>query len=385
MKNSYIIACLIVFLSSKTIADSPPLAKGFDIKCDVTAMQDIAKAKHFEPLQNKAKQFALRTCENMLANPTGVINDVNVLLNGADNVGEPAGTKISFKTSLYKSWMGSFDSNLFGGMHELALDFVVYQPSGVTLVDDFKTLETRTSDECAYGNVPECKLTLDYRSSTAELTYLFFEKNSLNRRREEACVSMGFSNCVDALNDLKLAIEPYSYFIKEGHTSNVVKTLNQLNREWDKFSEISRHQTFLDKWLTTEIYHDKFSGSDWATPPKYQYFLLHPSLVLDHFSSAEDGSKSEVGLAIEWIGINKWNGKIPIGVSLASVYADRSTGEKTGHGLMFHINNRYSIGFAKRGDGDNSVYINLNFLNWGNKQQDKYRTYKDRMGNFRAK
>lgn len=384
MSKSFPMVCTIALVSIQAVAEPEPLATGFDIVCDIKSFENLQTAKYFTSLQNEAKLFALRTCENMLADPTGAIRNVDVLLKGTDELMGSDGYTFSFSSSLFKAWIDSFDSKVFDGMSSLAYDFSFHRPNAITRVDDFKGLITRTSDECADGDSSECRFSLEYRSSTAELTYRFYEKGDQSLQQAKVCQAMGFSSCDKALEDLSLAIEPYNYFIKEGHTANVIKSLNKLNREWDSFSERSRYQTFIDKWLTTEIYSDQLNGKEWSMPPKYQYFLMHPSVVLDHFDSAEKGTQSEPGLAIEWIGINKWNGKFPMGVSLASVYADRSAGKRIGHGLMLHFDNSYSIGFANRGSGDNSVFINLNLFNWFTEKQDKYQTYKDKIGKFKG-
>ena len=385
MKYLSLTVTLVVLLFNSAHADDQQLVKGFDIKCESTEIDAaVSHATYFKTLQDKAKIFALKTCENMLDNPTGSINDVDVLLEGTDNLVNPSGGNFSFKSALFEDWQQSFDSNLFEGMESLAYDFSFYQPNLVTKVDDFKGLVTKTSDECADGDVPKCVFLLEYRSSTTEVTYQFHQNSEQSRKQVAACQQMGFHNCEQALEDLSRAIEPYHYFIKAGHTSNVVKTLNHLNGQWDKFTKNSRHQTFIDKWLTTEIYHDQFNGRDWAEPPNYQFFLLHPGIVLDHFSAADRGEQTEIGLAIEWLGINRWDGDLPMGISLTSVYSDRSSGKRVGHGLMFHIHNNFSIGVVNRGNNDNSIFMNLNLFNWSTQQQDKYQAYEDKFGQFRG-
>jgi len=347
-------------------------------------MANLPEATHFKSLQEKAKLFALKTCKNMQADPTGSIDHVQVLLNGTDHLVDK-GRIFSFKSVLYEVWTKAFNPQIFNGMQELAYDFAFNQPDAVTNVDNFKGLITRKSDECADGNVSTCEYILEYRSSTAEVTYHFYANTEQSRRQKAECDRLGFSSCAAALEDLRRAIAPYNYFIKAGHINTVIKTLHSLNKQWNRFSENSRHQTFIDKLLTTTIYQDQFNGKDWAGPPKYQYFMIHPDLVLDQYSMANHGEQTKVSLALEWGGINKWDGKVPLGFSVATVYSDRSVGKRFGTGAMFHIDNDYSIGVVYRGDNHYSVFVNLNLFNWFTEKQDKYDLYKDKFQNIRAK
>ena len=77
---------------------------------------------------------------------------------------------------------------------------------------------------------------------------------------------------------------------------------------------------------------------------------------------------------MEWVGINAWDWKLPIGVSLASVYTDRVSAKSVGHGLMFHINNDFSVGWANRG-GEHSFYINFEFKDWFGEKRDLQRLF----------
>ncbi|MEJ2393017.1 MAG: hypothetical protein P8019_16680 [Gammaproteobacteria bacterium] len=320
----------------------------------------------------------------MQADPVGSIQDVNVLLKGTDQLKDKNdGVQFSFKSVLYETWMKRFNPGVFTGMQAIAYDFAFYQPSSVPNVDDFKELVVRTKN-CATIGERSCTVSLQYRSSTADVTYHFFDNSPQSEAQENACEQAGFANCLDALDSLRNAIAPYNYFIKIGHTGRVIKRLHELNTRWNEFSAHSRHQTFIDKWLTTRIYRDEYNGKDWVGPPKYQYFLFHPDLVLDQYSNAQRGDQTKISLAIEWVGINKWEGKVPLGISLASVYTDRVSGKRLGLGLMFHIDNNYSIGVVDRGDNHYSVFVNLNLFNWFTEKQDKYELYRDRLKNIRG-
>ncbi|WP_133297443.1 hypothetical protein [Motiliproteus coralliicola] len=384
MKN--IFSCVLISLLLISHSNAGELSSTrLDIKCDMSEMDGLEKAKYFKSLQEKSKHFALQTCKNMLANPyESIINDTKYLLKGTDSLVGADGKQFSYSASLFEEWIKAFDPDIFGGMRNIAYDFANYVPPNRDIVGGFKGLTVRTNDDCANGEVPTCSLSLEYRSNAAVNDYRFFTGTALSNQQSAACKRMGFSNCIEALHDLRKAIDPYRYFVVAAHTKSVINSLSILNKKWDEFSDNSRHQTFVDKWLTTEIYHDQFNGRDWATPPKYQYFLLHPGIVVDHFSAASSGEQTELGLSVEWVGINKWDGKIPLGISITSIYSDRSSGKQVGHGVMLHVDNDYSFGIVDRGDGDTSVFVNLNFFKWFGEKQDKYGAFKEKLGKFRG-
>jgi hypothetical protein len=71
---------------------------------------------------------------------------------------------------------------------------------------------------------------------------------------------------------------------------------------------------------------------------------------------------------------------VPFGVSIASVYADRPDFESVGHGLVIHLNNKYSLGWASR-SGDNSFYLSLDLLKFIEDRQKQFVRYKENMIN----
>ena len=153
--------------------------------------------------------------------------------------------------------------------------------------------------------------------------------------------------------------------------------LDRLNARWDDFLEISKSQTALEVLLTTQLNRSHFRQNHLVGPPPFQVIAFHPNLVYDDLDMAADGEQKELGLSVEWIGVNFWDWEIPFGVSFASVYADRASVDDVGHGLQFHIYNRYSIGWAKH-DGDSSVYVTVDLLKWFIDKRAQYKSYRDK-------
>ncbi|WP_455375752.1 hypothetical protein, partial [Kaarinaea lacus] len=80
------------------------------------------------------------------------------------------------------------------------------------------------------------------------------------------------------------------------------------------------------------------------------------------------------GVAVEWLGINFWNKKMPFGFSVASVYTDRVSVADIRTGVMLHLDNKYSIGWGYR-DGENSVYFSLDLLTLFQSKRQQYDRY----------
>lgn len=153
--------------------------------------------------------------------------------------------------------------------------------------------------------------------------------------------------------------------------------LQSLNRDWDRFLEVSKSQTFLEVLLTTQFQQDHFKADHLVGPPPMQVIAVHPQVVYEASSSIDD----EFGLAIEWIGVNFWNRKVPLGVSFATVHTRVNGERETRKGFMLHIHNRYSIGWAK-GDDDSGVFVTIDLLKMVTDGKAQLNSY---MGNLKAR
>lgn len=193
-----------------------------------------------------------------------------------------------------------------------------------------------------------------------------------------ATLSPGLT-CKDAFKDFATAFNPYRSAYDNIHSIENIKLLNRMGERWDDFLEVSKSQTFLEVYLTTWVHRKHFQKDHLVGPPKYQVIALHPHLIYDIADSAPEGSAQEMGLAVEWLGVNFWDLKVPFGVSLTSAYVDRPEVADVGHGLMFHINNLYSLGWSRHDDVD-SFFVTLDLLKMfedKKKQYDKYMGYFD--------
>ena len=181
-------------------------------------------------------------------------------------------------------------------------------------------------------------------------------------------------DCKNALDLWRNAVSPFQYLYSNRVLQNNAQKITALQNQWSKFIEESRYQTPLDVWATTTFYGDQYKANHLSGPPDAQLFLLHPTLVYEHLHDAERGDRDDVSLAIEWVGVNWW--QTGFGFSITSVYKDRMEQPSVGTGVTFHIKNKFSVGYVNRSNGDDSIFFNINFLEWFGEEKEKYKKYK---------
>lgn len=182
------------------------------------------------------------------------------------------------------------------------------------------------------------------------------------------------NDCESALFLWSNAVIPFQYLYTDRVLKNNGEKIANLQSQWKTFINESRYQTPLDVWATTAWYSDQYKRLHLSGPPPTQLFLLHPTIVYEHLPDADKGSKEDVSLAVEWAGINWWQSGF--GFSITSVYKDRNDQPSVGTGLTFHIKNKYSLGYAYRDDGDDSIFFNVDLLEWFGEKEEKYKKYR---------
>lgn len=203
---------------------------------------------------------------------------------------------------------------------------------------------------------------------------------------DRSCGPQQNERCMDVLRDMAIAVNVYNDSYASFALQSTRRRLGDLSNEWDRFLEAGRSQTLLDLIATTILERSHFKKDYLVGPPKRQWALLHPNLVYEHAEDAAPGERDELGVAIEWIGINWWSDAsplfgMPFGISLASIYSDRPGMESVGHGAMLHIANQYSFGWASR-SGDSSYYLTIDLLKFVEDKQQQFDKYKQVMLDF---
>lgn len=187
-------------------------------------------------------------------------------------------------------------------------------------------------------------------------------------------------SCEELLKSLAIAInqykEPYVRLSAEATTKNITI----LRKSWDNYFEEARSQTMWDAVLTTSLEKRYLTQDKLVGPMQRQWFLVHPSLVVENASNALDGEEAQQGLAVEWFGVNWWNKETspigtPFGISLASIYSSRPSVDDVGHGIMLTFSNSLSIGWADHG-GDDGYYISVDFLSLLTEKKERWKDYK---------
>ena len=217
--------------------------------------------------------------------------------------------------------------------------------------------------------------------------FFYFDNTSkrgrLKDRSDNTCSWSSETSCQALLDDFAVAVNDYKYSFATLTAADTVSKLTVLSSQWDDYLTNSRSQTLLDLGFTTFMERSHFKTGHLVGPPKRQWSLLKPNLVIEHANDAPAGDRDKLAVVIEWMGVNWWSDDSPVfgkpfGISLASIYADRPGFESVGHGVMIHIDNKYSLGWASR-SGDNSFYFSLDLLKFVEDQKKQLERYKDRL------
>jgi hypothetical protein len=182
----------------------------------------------------------------------------------------------------------------------------------------------------------------------------------------------------EALKSLREAILPYKRNAAAFTAYETRVQLLALADDWDAYFEKGRPQTFWDIAVTTLIEYKHLKKDQLVGPPKRQWFVLHPNVVIENVDAAPDGDQLGGAIAIEWIGVNWWNLKVPIGVSVTSLYSDRPGVDDVGHGITLYFANKYCIGWANHG-GDHGFYVSIDALKLIDSKKAKLEQYRDNL------
>lgn len=160
------------------------------------------------------------------------------------------------------------------------------------------------------------------------------------------------------------------------------RVLTLKDEQWTQYIEESRSQTLLDIAFTTFAYEFKYSKQPdvFSSPPRVQWFFMHPSVTIENVSSAIDGDESKEALALEVLGFNYWQDACfgyACGASLIVNYADRNGIDDRGWGVMFHVENSYSFGVTKHG-GETGIFITVDLLKLFQDKKSAFKQYDEK-------
>ncbi|HYC69886.1 MAG TPA: hypothetical protein VEB66_01685 [Opitutaceae bacterium] len=188
---------------------------------------------------------------------------------------------------------------------------------------------------------------------------------------------------LDALSGLKEAIAPYRQALASDEAAQARDYALRISAEWDDYFERARPQSPLDILATTVAERRHLNRDELVGPPPRQWFLLRPNVVVESLEAAPDGDQIGGAIALEWVGVNFWNQKLPIGVSLTSLASDREGVDDLGHGVSLYFANKYCIGWASHG-GDNGFYFSIDTAKFVTSKRGMLEGYRARLRDFRS-
>lgn len=180
--------------------------------------------------------------------------------------------------------------------------------------------------------------------------------------------------CFGLLEDLKRAINAYKNSVVGGVAKDALQKQKSYTAEWEDYFMKARSQTVIEHGINSWIFKDEIQKPGFTLPPAYQAIVLHPNILMEYVGAANQGSRFKSTLAVEWVGINYWNRDVPLGISLMTSYADRAGAKTMGHGVLLHINNKYSIGLTQR-KGKIGYSISLDLLKLFETKQSQLERY----------
>lgn len=342
---------LMVLLVSPGYADNNEEAITFNCSEDIFEGAYITDLKE---LRTMNIAYSVQLCKQLLAlDEKDVTVNVNFILSNlvSDN-----------KTAINKYFS---DKDLKSQLNALFDEFLA--------VSIQKSIESKKLGELRAG-VGDNGIDTDIYFNTVSLPRL-----TLTPEDNEKCSQIDgveYSSCKAAFKDISTAFNVY-----RKHYTNYVTGINEvllddMSHKWTKFVDNARSQTLLDVWATTFINSSHYKKDHLVSPADVQYFLAHPGLVYEHVDNAPDGEKDKVSLAMEWIGFNFWNHKVPWGASWVTTYSDRPVMSSVGQGVMVYLDNKYSFGWVHRSDGD-GYFISVDILKAFSDKKQQLEQYKN--------
>jgi hypothetical protein len=180
--------------------------------------------------------------------------------------------------------------------------------------------------------------------------------------------------CYTVLKDLQTAINTYKTCnLKKSYKIEQNKIDTKLS-EWKKYFTEARSMLPWELVANDLIYKGKLNKKGFVSPPQYQLTLGHPNITYEYTEGADDGSKFKESFALELIGVNFWNLKVPVGASVTLSYTDHSAVDNLGYGALIHIDNKYSIGVSRYGD-EMAYSISVDLFKLFESGEEKYNKF----------
>ncbi|WP_322003280.1 hypothetical protein [Marinobacter alexandrii] len=259
----------------------------------------------------------------------------------------------------------------------------------VVSIENFERPFTHLKEKLNQGDINSLALpgfSVD-RDTDGSFIFHFNERSKSARIHmvdNDACKAKFEVTCEELLKEYRRAFIQYKSAYSKLTTQRALDQIEVLSQNWRDFILSARSQTLWDLGLTTKLESAHFKQGYLVGPPRKQWFFLHPNVIYEHLSDAPDGFQTKPGIALEVIGINYWRKGDspfywPFGVSLTSSFVDRPESDDVGIGLMFHVDNRYSLGASHYGGGKTGFFLTIDLLNAINDKRKFFEGYRDQM------
>ena len=157
-----------------------------------------------------------------------------------------------------------------------------------------------------------------------------------------------------------------SRYAAQAELDRFERGISTLHEMWRQYAVEARSQTPIELAINSWRFDESRKLQGFVRPPDRQIIALHPSVAMEYVDGADEGSRFEPALMVEWIGINRWRWRggasprmaHPVGVSLVSTYSDRAGTRDVGHGVVLHYKHVYSLGVTRHG-GDTGVFVSV--------------------------
>ena len=112
-------------------------------------------------------------------------------------------------------------------------------------------------------------------------------------------------------------------------------------------------------------------------PPAKQWIVFHPSVVIENVADALDGSNTQEGVMLEFVGLNWWQRARWYqlsGASLVGLYSDRPEVDDVGYGVALHFGNKLTVGMVDH-DGADGFFVSIDVLEFYKDKRSVYDQY----------
>ena len=169
-------------------------------------------------------------------------------------------------------------------------------------------------------------------------------------------------------------------FNQSGAYEDAVRAARVRESKWNSYFDDARLQFPWELYVNGLRYgRENRSAGGFAETPSDQIIFLHPGVGMEYVRGAPSGSRFQPALVLELVGYNRWTwtreGKIEnaFGASLVQTYSDRAGLSSSRRGVMFHLQNKYSLAVTSS-NGKTGFLMSIDLAKLVNRVEDDARS-----------